>query len=130
MIFAEPLARLLFPALDPPDLDAVVRLTRIVLPAQVFFVSGSLFMAAQYVQRRFLYPALAPVVYNLGIIGGGLLGAAIGEPSPDAFIWGALAGAGIGSFALQWWGAHRAGSSLDQNQNADPGGVPHCWRCR
>ena len=94
MILAEPLARLLFPALDPPDLDAVVRLTRIVLPAQVFFVSGALFMAAQYVQRRFLIPALAPVVYNLGIIGGGLLGAAIGEPSPDAFIWGALAGAG------------------------------------
>ena len=31
---------------------------------------------------------------------------------------------GIGSFALQWWGAHRVGSSLDQNQNADLGGVP------
>ena len=71
--------------------------------------SGSLFMAAQYVHRRFLIPALAPVVYNLAIIGGGLLGAAIGEASPDAFIWGAFGGAGIGSFALQWWGAHRVG---------------------
>jgi putative peptidoglycan lipid II flippase len=109
MIFAEPLARLVFPALDAADLAVVVRLTRIVLPAQVFFVTGSLFMAVQYVQRRFLYPALAPVVYNLGIIGGGLLGAAFGEPTPDAFIWGALAGAGIGSLGLQWWGAHRAG---------------------
>ncbi len=109
MILAEPLARMLFPSLDAVDLAAVVRLTRIVLPAQVFFVTGSLFMAAQYVQRRFLYPALAPVVYNLGIIGGGLLGAAFGEPSPDAFIWGALAGAAIGSLGLQWWGAHQAG---------------------
>ncbi len=109
MILAEPLARLLFPTLDALDLDTVVRLTRIVLPAQVFFVTGSLFMAAQYVQRRFLFPALAPVVYNLGIIGGGLLGAAFGEPSPDAFIWGALVGAGIGSLGLQWWGAHQAG---------------------
>jgi putative peptidoglycan lipid II flippase len=109
MILAEPLARLLFPSLDAVDLAAVVRLTRIILPAQVFFVTGSLFMAAQYVQRRFLYPALAPVVYNLGIIGGGLLGAAFGEPSPDAFIWGALAGAAIGSLGLQWWGARQAG---------------------
>jgi putative peptidoglycan lipid II flippase len=109
MVLAEPLARLLFPALDAADLAAVVRLTRIVLPAQVFFVTGSLFMAAQYVQRRFLYPALAPVVYNLGIIGGGLFGAALGEPTPDAFIWGALAGAAIGSLGLQWWGAHQAG---------------------
>jgi putative peptidoglycan lipid II flippase len=109
MILAGPLARLLFPALDADDLTAVVRLTRIVLPAQVFFVTGSLFMAAQYVQRRFLYPALAPVVYNLGIIGGGLIGAAFGEPTPDAFIWGALAGAAIGNLGLQWWGAHRAG---------------------
>ena len=109
VLFAEPLARLLFPALNARDLGEVVRLTRIVLPAQVFFVTGSLFMAVQYVQRRFLFPALAPVVYNLGIIGGGLLGAAFGEPSPDAFIWGALVGAGIGSLGLQWWGAHQAG---------------------
>jgi putative peptidoglycan lipid II flippase len=109
MIFAEPLARVLFPALDAPDLEAVARLTRIVLPAQVFFVTGSLFTAAQYVQRRFLFPALAPVVYNLGIIAGGVLGATVGEPSPDAFVWGALVGAALGSFGLQWWGAHRAG---------------------
>lgn len=112
IIFATPVARLLFPALDPGDLAGVVRLTRIVLPAQIFFVVGSLFMAAQYVRRRFLIPALAPVVYNLGIICGGLLGAAVGNPSPDGFIWGALLGAGVGSFGLQWWGARRAGLRL------------------
>lgn len=112
IILAEPVARLLFPALEPSHLESVVRLTRIVLPAQVFFVLGSLFMAVQYVHRRFLFPALAPVIYNLGIIGGGLLGATVGEPSPDGFIWGALAGAGVGSFGVQWWGAHRAGLRL------------------
>jgi putative peptidoglycan lipid II flippase len=116
IVLAEPLARLIFPALDPFQLDAVVRLTRIVLPAQVFFVLGSMLMAAQYVHRRFLFPALAPVIYNLGIIGGGLIGATIGEPSPDSFIWGALVGAGIGSFALQWWGAHRAGLRLTRTR--------------
>lgn len=111
-VFARPVARLLFPALDLGDLDAVVRLTRIVLPAQIFFVIGSLFMAVQYVRRQFLIPALAPVVYNLGIICGGLLGAALGEPGPDGFIWGALLGAGVGSFGLQWWGAQRSGLRL------------------
>ena len=111
-IFAAPVARLLFPALDPGDLEAVVRLTRIVLPAQIFFVVGSLFMAAQYVRRQFLIPALAPVVYNLGIICGGLMGANLGEARPDGFIWGALVGAGVGSFGLQWWGAQRAGLRL------------------
>ena len=110
--FATPIARLLFPVLDQGDLEEVVRLTRIVLPAQIFFVIGSLFMAAQYVRRQFLIPALAPVIYNLGIICGGLLGAAVGEPGPAGFIWGALVGAGIGSFGLQWWGAQRAGLRL------------------
>ncbi|MGH8928793.1 MAG: murein biosynthesis integral membrane protein MurJ, partial [Acidimicrobiia bacterium] len=112
MALARPLTNLLFPLLDPAGTESVVRLTRIVLPAQVFFVLGALFMAAQYVHRRFLYPALAPVVYNLGIIGGGLLGAALDAPGPDGFVWGALIGAAIGSFALQWLGASRAGMRL------------------
>jgi putative peptidoglycan lipid II flippase len=66
-------------------------------------------MSAQYVHRRFLVPALAPIVYNLAIIAGGLLGAVDGSPDPDGFVWGALVGAAVGSFGLQWWGAHRAG---------------------
>jgi putative peptidoglycan lipid II flippase len=104
-LVAPSLTRLAFPKIGPESLEAVTALTRVALPAQVFFVLGSLFMAAQYAHRRFLVPALAPVVYNLGIIGGGLLGGG----SPDGFVWGAVAGAVVGNFALQWWGAHRLG---------------------
>ncbi|HUO46920.1 MAG TPA: murein biosynthesis integral membrane protein MurJ [Acidimicrobiia bacterium] len=108
-IAAQPLLGALFPRLPADSVRTVVELTRVALPAQIFFVLGALFMAVSYSQKRFFYPALAPVVYNLGIIVGGLLGAALDQPSPHAFVWGAVIGAAIGNFGLQWIGAHRAG---------------------
>lgn len=91
------------------DLAAVADLTRIVLPAQIFFLMGSLLMGVQYAKGRFAIPAIAPVVYNASIIAGGLLGAALVAPEARWFAWGALAGAALGNFGLQAWGAHRAG---------------------
>jgi putative peptidoglycan lipid II flippase len=108
-VFAEPLVKALYPRLDAANLSTVVDLTRLALPAQVFFVVGALFMAVSYARRRFLFPALAPVVYNLGIIVGGLAGAAGGRASPHAFVWGAVVGALIGNLGLQWLGAIKAG---------------------
>ncbi len=108
-IFAEPVARIAFASIPETDLPEVVRLTRIVLPAQICFVLGSLFMAYQYVHRKFLIPALAPLIYNLGIIAGGLLVAGNTGDRADGFIWGALLGALAGTLLLQWLGAHRAG---------------------
>ncbi len=105
---AGPLVSLVFP--DVPDPDRLVSLTRIVLPAQVFLVVGALLMAVQYTHRRFAVPALAPIVYNLGIIAGGLIGAAIGEPGPEGFLWGAVIGSAVGNFGLQWAGARRTGT--------------------
>jgi putative peptidoglycan lipid II flippase len=109
MLVTNQAARLLFPALPESALVEVVRLTRIVLPAQIAFVLGSLFMAYQYTQRRFLIPALAPIIYNLGIIVGGLVGAAGSGARAEGFIWGALVGAIAGTLVLQWFGARRAG---------------------
>jgi putative peptidoglycan lipid II flippase len=105
---AEPIVSLVFR--DVPDAGRLVSLTRIVLPAQVFLVVGALLMAVQYTHRRFFIPALAPIVYNLGIIAGGLIGLAIGEPGPESFLWGAVAGSLIGNFGLQWLGARRTGT--------------------
>ncbi|MDF1594948.1 MAG: murein biosynthesis integral membrane protein MurJ [Acidimicrobiia bacterium] len=122
IIFARPLVDLLFVRLSDwlPVSDAAKRLTeaqltevasltRIVAPAQLFFLLGSLLMAVQYAKRQFLIPALAPLVYNLSIIAGGLISWAIGKPSPAGFVYGALAGAIIGNFSLQVYGARRAG---------------------
>ena len=93
-----------------PDPSRLASLTRIVLPAQIFLVLGALFMAVQYTHKRFLIPAFAPVIYNLGIIAGGLVGTAMGEPSPESFLIGAVAGAAAGNFGLQWVGARRTGT--------------------
>lgn len=109
MALAQPAARLLFPRLDSIEVGKIAHLTRIALPAQVFFVLGALLIAYQYAHRRFLIPALAPLIYNAAIITGGLLAGAGGSPTPDGFVWGALVGAGVGSFALQWWGARNVG---------------------
>ena len=113
MIWTSPLVELLYPELSAAQAGDVIRLTRIALPAQVFFVGGSLLMAYQYAHRRFLVPVAAPIVYNLSIIAGGLAGGLAGDPPPaDGFVWGALAGAVIGNFCIQWWGARRAGLRL------------------
>jgi putative peptidoglycan lipid II flippase len=92
---------------DPEFRAYVVRLTRIIMPAQFFFFAGGLFMAVQFAKEKFLIPALAPLIYNLGIIAGGfLLGPRLGM---EGFSWGVLAGALVGNFALQWWGACKVG---------------------
>ncbi len=100
----------LFPDFTAEQAVNTIRLTRIVLPAQLFFVVGALFSAVQYAKAVFVIPTLAPIVYNLGIIAGGVADAVVtGTPGPDGFIWGALVGAFVGNFGLQWWGARRVG---------------------
>ena len=111
-VLARPFVELVFSQLDPASIDRLVPMTRIAISLQSFFALGALFAAAQYAEKRFVIPALAPLVYNLGIIAGGLVGGAMGDPSPEAFLWGGLAGAAIGSFGLQWLGAHRLGIRL------------------
>ena len=112
--FAAPwIIETLFTKFSAEQLENTTRYTRIILPAQVFFVLGALFSAVQYTKGVFTIPTLAPIIYNLGIIAGGVGYAVIGdEASPEGFVWGALAGAFIGNFALQWWGAHRLGMRL------------------
>lgn len=107
-IFAGPLVEAIFP--DVADQARLVSMTRLALPAQVFLVVGALLMAVQYTHKRFVVPATAPLVYNIGIILGGLVGWAGGDPSPESFLIGAVAGAAVGNFGLQWFGARRTGT--------------------
>jgi putative peptidoglycan lipid II flippase len=109
LAFADPVTRFLFPEVDAGSIPRLVGLTRIGVSAQLFFVLGAVFSAAQYANRRFVIPTLAPIIYNLAIIAGGAASALAGDPSPEGFLWGALAGAFAGNFALQVWGANRVG---------------------
>jgi putative peptidoglycan lipid II flippase len=119
-IFAERLIPLIAPGFPPAQVEIAARLTRIVLPAQTFFYFGGLLMAVQYAHKRFLIPALAPLVYNAGIIVGGLaLGSRAGM---DGFAWGVLGGSFVGNFALQAWGAARTGLRFAPRLDlSDPG---------
>jgi putative peptidoglycan lipid II flippase len=108
MAFAPQLVAWAAPGLEDPEaLAAAVRMTRIILPAQVFFFAGGLLMAVQFAREHFFLPALAPLIYNLGIIAGGLLlGPWLGI---EGFAWGVLAGAFAGNLLVQWVGVRRLG---------------------
>ncbi len=108
MFWAPALIDLLAPGRDDPQFKSLaVRMTRIILPAQLFFFAGGLFAAVQFARERFFIPALAPLIYNLGIILGGIvLGRRLGM---EGFAWGVLAGALVGNCGLQYFGARAAG---------------------
>ena len=97
-------------ALPPETLALTVRYTRILIFGQVFFVAGGFLMAVQYGRYRYFLPALAPLAYNGSIIAGGAFSLASGDL--EGFCWGVLCGAFLGNFAIQWFGARRAGLRL------------------
>ncbi len=117
-ILTPELITILAPGLDQPEQIALaVRMTRIILPAQFFFFAGGLFMAVQFAKEHFIIPALAPLIYNLSIIGGGLLlGSRLGI---EGFSWGVLAGAVFGNFGIQFWSAKKLGMQLCFRFNAN-----------
>lgn len=111
MVAAPQLLRWLAPGRGEPEfLMLATRMTRIVLPAQFFFFAGGMFMAVQFARGRFLLPSLAPLIYNAGIIGGGI--ALASWKGIEGFSWGALTGAAVGHLGLQWIGARRSGLRL------------------
>lgn len=112
MAAAEPITDAFYWQFARPEQLRLAHMLRIAFASQVFFAAGTLLMAAQYARRRFVIPTLAPLVYNLSIILGGLIGAMLGDPTPEAFLWGGLTGAAVGNFGLQWFGARSAGFRL------------------
>ncbi len=83
------------------------RITRILLPGQLFFFTGGVLGSVLLVRKQFSYQAVAPLVYNVGIIAGGvLLAHRMGTASLGV---GALVGAIAGPFGLNVLGVKRAG---------------------
>ena len=115
-IFAPQLVtKLIAPGFSSAEKAQVAFLTRLMLPAQICFYLGSILAAVQYAKGQFIVPSLAPLVYNLGIIAGGvLLSSRIGM---TGFSVGVLAGALAGNFLLQIYGAARAGARFAPSLN-------------
>ncbi len=92
IIFANPLSRLIAGGFDESQLILMANLTRIMATAQLFFGFSSFLTGVIQSHKRFLVPALSPVLYNLGIILGILtLGNSLG-------IYGAALGVVMGAF--------------------------------
>jgi len=109
MVFARPLANVVAPGFtNSDDVDTLVRLIRIILPAQIFLVIGGLLSATLQARDRHFLPAMAPLVYSAGIIVGGLVGANYGGLGADGFAWGVLVGSALGPFALPLYGCIKA----------------------
>ena len=83
-------------------------LTRILLPAQLCFFAGGVFGAVLLVRKQFSVQAVAPLIYGLGTIVGGVL--LVKRMGVSSLAIGTVAGAILGPFLLNWFFAHRAGS--------------------
>ena len=93
---------------DAAKADLCIRLTRILLPAQLCFFAGGVFGAVLLVRKQFYAQAVTPLIYNLGtIVGGVLLARKIGVSS---LAIGTVAGALCGPFLINAAGAWREGT--------------------
>ena len=107
MVFAGTYIRATNPGFTAEQVRLSAGITRILLPGQLFFFAGGVLGATLLVRRQFLYQGLSGIVYNLGIIlGGVLLARQMGIP---ALAGGATSGAFLGAFALNAWGARQNG---------------------
>ena len=107
MVFAAPFVTFFYAdiiAQEPALLPLTVSLMRIMLLSPIIFGVSGIIMAALNARQHFLLPAVAPSVYNVGIIAGGAAGAALGGGDPRAtaygLAWGTVAGA-LGHLLVQ-----------------------------
>lgn len=108
-----PLAAALAPSKLPHSyLPLYFHLLRILLVAQLFFVIGGLFTGTLNALRLFIFPALQPVVFNLGIITFGIALPYLFHMGIESQAWGALCGAIVGSLLIQAPAVRRSGLSL------------------
>ncbi len=90
---------------DPDQIDLVVTMTRIVIPAQLAFYFGGLIQGSLFVREVFWPAAVAPLIYNLCIIAFGI---AL-EPTLGirGFAIGVVVGAFLGPFLMPYLAARK-----------------------
>src|SRR4029077_15524977 len=122
-IFAPQFVRWFVKDFKPDQIELCVHLTRILLPAQIFFYVGGVVSAVLLSHRLFLLPAFGPLLYNIFIILGGVVGgrhfgiaslaygALIGRClGMSSLVYGGLIGSVVGPFLASVIGAGRIGT--------------------
>jgi putative peptidoglycan lipid II flippase len=119
-VLAPQIVRVIFPQFSLAQSELCVYLTRVLLPAQLFFYVGGVISAVLVSHRMFLLPSLAPIIYNAGIIGGGLL--LSHRFGITALAIGAVAGALLGPFLINAFAARSTRIRFALNfDTSDPG---------
>jgi putative peptidoglycan lipid II flippase len=96
-----------FNGFDAQKAALCVHLTRILLPAQLCFFAGGVFGAVLLVRKQFSVQAVAPLIYGLGTIVGGVV---LNKMGVSSLAIGTVAGAFFGPFLLNYIFARRAGT--------------------
>lgn len=96
-----------FPKFDAQRTELCIHLTRLLLPAQIFFFAGGVFGARLLARKIFVYQAITPLIYTLGIIAGAVLWS--GRIGVYALPAGVLLGVALGPGLLTAIGAFRNG---------------------
>ncbi len=105
--FAPAYVHLAFPKFNAEQAALCIQMTRILLPAQLCFFAGGVFASVLLVHKQFAYQAVAPLIYNVAIILGGVFLARRYGVSSLAI--GAVVGALFGILLLNAVGAYRVG---------------------
>jgi len=113
---------------DEETVVLYVHLLRILLIAQFFYVIGGVFTGTLNALRLFWYPALQPVVFNVGIIAFGILLPRYFGMGIESQAWGALVGAIVGSLIIQIPAVLRNGLSLQPLLDMNDPGVRRVLR--
>jgi len=107
-IFAPQFVRWFVKGFTPDKVALCTHLTRILLPAQIFFYVGGVVSAVLLSHRLFLLPAFGPIIYNVFIILGGVVGGR--HFGIQSLAYGALIGSIGGPFLASVIGAARIGT--------------------
>lgn len=99
-VFANPIVAFLAPGMHPETQQLAGSLARILLPSQIAFFMGGLIFGTMYAQRHYSTPAMAPNIYNVGIICGAIFIAPLMTPMIFGPAWGALVGAIVGNLII------------------------------
>lgn len=87
-----PVITYLFPGFTAQNLDQTIKLAQAMLLSPLFFTVSQLASSALQAKRRFLAPAIAPIVYNLSIITAALF---IPQFGLTGLVYGVVVGAAL-----------------------------------
>jgi len=106
-IFAPQYTRWKFPGFDSQKLALCTSLTRIILLQPLLFFIGGVLGSRLLVRKIFIYQAITPLIYGIGVIAGGVLFSH--SAGIYSLAYGVVGGAFAGPVLLTAVGAYRSG---------------------